>query len=84
LLAKIQPTGVLEASRRLENAKTLFNVAVFFSSPFSSPMCTVTLPQACLDVLREYSIGLEISCYPSEENRSEDLGPEGRGQKGLS
>src|SRR5436305_5791518 len=36
LLAKIQPTGVLEASRRLENAKTLFNVAVFFSSP----MCT--------------------------------------------
>jgi hypothetical protein len=80
LLAKIQPTGVLEASRRLENAKTLFNVAVFFSSP----MCTVTLPQACLDVLREYSIGLEISCYPSEENRSEDLGPEGRGQKGLS
>lgn len=64
LLAKVQSTGVLEASRRIENSRTLLNVAVFFSGP----MCTVTLPRACLDIVKEYSLGLEISCYSSAED----------------
>jgi hypothetical protein len=62
LLEKAQASGALEASRNLRNAKILLNLGVFFDSP----MCTVEIPQSCLNAIKDYSLGLEISCYPSE------------------
>jgi hypothetical protein len=62
LLAKAQASGALEASRGLRNAKTLLNLGVFFDGP----MCTVEIPQLCLDAIKDYSLGLEITCYCSK------------------
>jgi hypothetical protein len=62
LLAKALASGALEASRGLRNAKVLLNLGVFFDNP----MCTVEIPQSCLNTIKDYSLGLEISCYPSE------------------
>ena len=62
LLAKAQAAGVLESIRRLQKAEALINIAAFFDTA----MCTVTIPRGCLEAIREYSLGLEVTCYPSD------------------
>ena len=29
-------------------------------------MCTVMMPRVCLEAIREHSLGLQVTCYPSD------------------
>jgi len=62
LLAKARAAGVLESIRRLQKAEALINIAAFFDTA----MCTVTIPRVCLEAIRDYSFGLQVTCYPSD------------------
>lgn len=62
LLAKAQATGVLESICCLQKAEALINIAAFFDTA----MCTVTIPRVCLEAIRDYSLGLQVTCYPSD------------------
>lgn len=64
LLAKAQAAGVLEPIRHLQKAEALINIAAFLT-----PMCTVMIPRVCLEAIGEYSLGLEVTCYPSDMER---------------
>jgi hypothetical protein len=62
LLDKARAAGVLDSLRHLRNAAAHINVAVFFDTAY----CSVPIPPACLEAIRDHGLGLEVTCYPSE------------------
>ena len=61
VLAKARAGNVLESIRR-RKLGAYMNIAVFFDTA----LCTVTIPPSCLEALRDYPLGLEVTCYPSD------------------
>jgi hypothetical protein len=61
LLAKAQRGKVLESILHLQVDASI-NIAAFFDTA----TCSVTIPPVCLEVLRDYPLGLEVTCYPSK------------------
>jgi len=69
LLAKARAGNVLESIRRLK-VEAFINIAAFFDTV----ACTLTIPPSCLQVLRDYPLGLEVTCYPSDMESKERTG----------
>jgi hypothetical protein len=62
LLFKARAAGVLAKIGTLKNATAVINIVAFFDTL----CCTVPIPAICLAAIREYQLGLEVTCYPSE------------------
>ena len=66
VLTQARSGGVLEAIHHLQGIRALINIAAFFDTA----MCTVTIPAVCLEALRDYPLGLEVTCYPADMSKS--------------
>jgi len=73
LLTQARSGGVLETIRHLQGIRAFINIAAFFGTA----MCTVTIPDVCLEALRDYPLGLEVACYPADMGSPEPGGHPG-------
>lgn len=53
------------------DAELLLNIAVMYDAN-AAAMCSLVLPAACLSLLQESNIDIEISCYPCSDLRRKD------------
>jgi hypothetical protein len=61
LLSKFHE-GVLTSACAILDAQVDLSIGVFFDEAY----CSVSIPTGFLDAIKEYPVGLEITCYPSQ------------------
>jgi hypothetical protein len=67
---EIVPISFLLSQNQVQPFETAYiNVGVFYDTV----TCTVEIPYACVEMLKEHGVGIQISCYPSKEMRDENV-----------